>query len=295
MDHTAFIKTLAPETRAALNQPSDAAGLRHLALHLGLIVATGSAIALRIPLWGLLLPVQGVLLVFLFTLEHECTHNTPFRSRWLNSVVGHGTGFILLLPFIWFRYFHLAHHKFTNDPANDPELAHPPITNRAHWLRHVSGLPYWLGQIKLIMRLAQGRAAAPYLPDRAKTRLQREALIMLAFYALALASLIVSPLLFWVWILPALLGQPALRLYLLAEHGDCPQVANMLENTRTTFTTRIMRFLAWNMPYHAEHHTLPQVPFHRLPDLHEHMRQHLACTANGYAAFTRTYLARRTP
>ena len=66
--------------------------------------------------------------------------------------------------------------------------------------------------------------------------------------------------------LPVLLGQPALRLYLLAEHGDCPRVANMFENTRTTFTTAMMRFLAWNMPYHVEHHVYPQVPFYRLPD-----------------------------
>ena len=24
-------------------------------------------------------------------------------------------------------------------------------------------------------------------------------------------------------------------------------------------------FLAWNMPYHAEHHAFPAVPFHNLP------------------------------
>lgn len=295
MDHTAFIKTLAPETRAAFNQPSNAAGLRHLALHLGLIALAGTAIALRIPLWWLLLPVQGVLLVFLFTLEHECTHNTPFKSRWLNTLAGHASGLVLLLPFTWFRYFHLAHHKFTNDPARDPELAHPPIQSRTQWLRHISGLPYWAAQIRLIFRLARGADSAPYLPSGAKPRMQAEALIMLALYTLTLASLIFTPLLFWVWILPALIGQPALRLYLLAEHGDCPQVANMLLNTRTTFTTRIMRFLAWNMPYHAEHHTLPQVPFYQLPRLHRLMRNHLGTTANGYGEFTRAYLARRKP
>jgi fatty acid desaturase len=47
------------------------------------------------------------------------------------------------------------------------------------------------------------------------------------------------------------------------------------------------------MPYHTEHHVFPQVPFHRLPDLHARMRAHLKVTADGYAAFTRDYLARR--
>ena len=103
----------------------------------------------------------------------------------------------------------------------------------------------------------------------------------------------VSPLLFWVWLLPVVLGQPALRLYLLAEHGDCPRVANMFEYTRTTITTRMMRFLAWNMPYHVEHHVYPAVPFHQLPALHKVMQAELRVTAAGYARFTQDYLARR--
>lgn len=113
---------------------------------------------------------------------------------------------------------------------------------------------------------------------------------MLALYACAALSLLASPLLIWIWLLPLLLGQPFLRLYLLAEHGRCPFVANMLENTRTTFTNRLVRFLAWNMPYHTEHHTLPTVPFHKLPALHARMRDHLAVTAPGYAAFTGEYV-----
>ncbi|MDT8329287.1 MAG: fatty acid desaturase [Roseovarius sp.] len=51
----------------------------------------------------------------------------------------------------------------------------------------------------------------------------------------------------------------------------------------------IVRFLAWKMPYHTEHHTLAQVPFHKLPMLHAQMRDHLGVTANGYAEFTARY------
>ncbi len=67
----------------------------------------------------------------------------------------------------------------------------------------------------------------------------------------------------------------------------------MFENTRTTFTTALMRFLAWNMPYHVEHHVYPAVPFHQLPALHQLMKAELRETADGYAAFTKGYLARR--
>jgi fatty acid desaturase len=47
------------------------------------------------------------------------------------------------------------------------------------------------------------------------------------------------------------------------------------------------------MPYHVEHHVAPTVPFHRLPELHSQMQDELKVTADGYAAFTRDYLARR--
>ncbi|WP_395539977.1 fatty acid desaturase [Neotabrizicola sp. sgz301269] len=291
--HKTFLATFPAEEKAVLTARSDAAGLRHLAGHLGLIALISLLILLRVPLWPLLLPVQGVLLVFLFTLEHECTHKTPFASERLNEAAGRACGLVLVLPFEWFRYFHLAHHRWTNLPGKDPELdSDKPASLRA-WTWHVSGLPYWNAGIALLWSQALGRVQAPYLPEAALPRMQREARILLALYALAVASLLFSPALLWLWLVPVLLGQPLLRLYLLAEHGDCPQVADMFLNTRTTFTTRIVRFLAWNMPYHAEHHTYPAVPFHQLPALHQRMKAHLKVTADGYAEFTRDYLTRR--
>jgi fatty acid desaturase len=293
MDHKAFVAALPPDEKARLTERSDRAGLVHLAGHLGAIALCGALIALGVPGWWLLLPVQGVLVVFLFTLEHEATHKTPFANGRLNEAVGRACGFLLLLPFEWFRYFHLAHHRWTNIEGMDPELAGgKPETLRA-WLWHVSGLPYWGAQARLVWRLARGRERADYLPAGALPRMEQEARAMLGGYALVLVSIFATPVLIWVWLLPVLLGQPALRLYLLAEHGDCPRVANMFENTRTTFTTAVMRFLAWNMPYHVEHHVYPQVPFHRLPELHGRIRDELRVTAEGYAAFTRDYLAGR--
>jgi fatty acid desaturase len=294
MDHRAFLQSLPPEARAALTERSDRAGLAHLAAHAGLIAATGGLILSGIPFWWLLLPVQGVLIVFLFTLEHEATHKTPFASEAVNEWAGRVAGVLLVLPFEWFRYFHLAHHRHTNDPDRDPELvgAVKPATV-AGWAWHVSGLPTWIAGARLVWRLARDREGPDFLPGPARPRAVREARVMLALYALAAASLIWTPALLWVWVIPVLLGQPFLRLYLLAEHGDCAPVADMFLNTRTTFTTRLVRFLAWNMPYHTEHHVLPAVPFHRLPDLHRLMRAELRVTADGYAAFTRAYLARR--
>ncbi len=288
-DHKTLITALPPDLRDRLTRISTAKSLRHLAGHLSAIAVTSTLIFT--PLWPLALPVQGVLLIFLFTLEHEATHRTPFASPALNDWIGRACGMVLILPFEWFRYFHLAHHRHTNLPGLDPELDGPKPATLWHWVIHVSGLPYWRAAATLMVNLALGRTAAAYLPAKALPRMQQEARIMLALYALAAHLLGMN--LIWLWALPVLIGQPFLRLYLLAEHGDCPYVANMLENTRTTFTNRLVRFLAWNMPYHVEHHAYPAVPFHALPDLHRAIRVHLKVTANGYARFSRDYLARR--
>lgn len=292
-DHKAFLASLDGAERVRLTALSDRAGLIHLAGHLGLIAALGGLIGLGVPGWWALLPVQGVAIVFLFTLEHECTHRTPFASPWISDAVGTVCGFVLLLPFEWFRYFHLAHHRWTNLPGQDPELdSEKPGTWRAFAL-HVSGLPYWWGMLRQTFALARGRGGARYLPAPALPRIRGQARWMLLGYALVALSLAFDPFLFWVWLLPVLLGQPFLRVYLLAEHGDCPRVADMFQNSRTTFTTALVRFLAWNMPYHTEHHVLPAVPFHHLPALHRLMADRLRVTSDGYAAFTRAYLARR--
>lgn len=289
-DYRDVIARIPPGRLAALSRPENGPGLRHLALHLGLIGLCGLWIARGWPLWqGVLLP-QGVLISFLFTLQHETTHRTAFATPALNDWAGRLAGLPLLQPFEWFRYVHLAHHRHTNIPGKDPELlaGAKPVTWRGYAV-HVSGLPFWAAMARQVWRNARGHDPGDHVPARARARLRHEARVMLALYALAVLSLAVSPLLVWVWVLPALLGQPVLRLYLLAEHGRCPPVANMLENTRTTFTNRLVRFVAWNMPYHAEHHSLPRVPFHRLPELHALMRDDLRVTAPGYAAFTADY------
>lgn len=293
MDPQTFLAGIDPALRERLTTRSDRAGLRHLAVYLAAVGVVSGAILAGVPGWWVLLPVQGVLLVFLFTLEHEATHRTPFANPALNDHIGRLVGFLLLLPFEWFRCFHLAHHRWTNIPGKDPELAGKAPDTLGPWLWHVSGIPYWMAQTRLMLSLVRGHVGDAFVPATARVRVVREARWMAAGYCAVAAFLVVSPALFWVWLVPVLLGQPFLRLYLLAEHGDCPRVANMFLNTRTVLTNRLVRFLAWNMPFHVEHHVWPAVPFHRLPDVHALMRTELQVTANGYAGFTASYLARR--
>jgi fatty acid desaturase len=292
MDHRAIIASLTQEQRNRLTAKSDRAGLAHLAVHWGLIILIGSAIALGVPFWWALLLPQGILIVFQFTLLHEAVHLTPFRSAWLNELAARVTSFLLILPSDWFRYFHFAHHRYTQDPENDPELATPKPETLLQYVVHVSGMPVWWGAIKGLFINAADRNRAAYIPPKGYAKVKGEARVMIGLYALAAGVSVYfhSTLLLWIWVVPALIGQPFLRLYLLAEHGRCPFVANMLENSRTTRTTWLVRKLAWNMPYHAEHHSYPGVPFHSLPEFHALIERHLNEVEDGYVRFNAKYI-----
>jgi len=108
---------------SALLVTSNWRGAVHLAGHLGLLAITSTLILAKVPLWPVLLLPQGILLIFLFAPLHESVHRTAFRSKWCNDAVAFFCGWLLLLPPIWFRYFHIAHHRFTNLADKDPELA----------------------------------------------------------------------------------------------------------------------------------------------------------------------------
>ena len=295
-DYRQIIASLDPREREKLLTRSDRSGLTHLAGHLSLLGVTGAWILVGAPGWQAAMVFHGITLIFLFTLLHECTHNTPFENAFLNRAVGTICGLFLFLPYRWFTYFHLAHHRFTHDPERDPELTEPKPRSWSQYLVYLSGITIWWSQLsKLVLTAAHGGEIDQFVPGSRHSTIRREARAHLAAYGLLAAASIHagSTMLIWLWILPAVIGQPFLRLYLLAEHTLCPHVANMLENTRTTYTTALVRFLAWNMPYHTEHHCYPEVPFHQLPRLHNIIRLQLQHTENGYTAFHRRFARSR--
>jgi fatty acid desaturase len=87
-------------------------------------------------------------------------------------------------------------------------------------------------------------------------------------------------------------GQPFLRLYLLAEHIGCAFNDNMYANTRTTYTNGAVRLLAWQMPFHAEHHAFPAVPFHALSRVNALVQGRIEVSAPGYLALHRELIRR---
>lgn len=277
---------LPEEVLKRLSARSNGRGLVQLCGHLTLLFLAAIGIH-QFQHSGWLLPlllVYGTVLTFLFAPLHETIHFTAFKTRWLNNLVAAPIGFLLLIPFQYFRAFHYGHHRHTQNQDLDPELVEQkPSTRTGYWL-FVSGLPFWWSNAGKIYQHALGQVSESFIESGKHRAIIQEARLHLAGYAaLLLTSLVFeSGVLWWYWILPALLTQPLLRLFLLAEHSGCDFSDNMLENSRTTYTTPLLNFLAWNMPYHAEHHYLASIPFHALPGLHAYTGPLVKFRGDGY-------------
>ncbi len=114
----------------------------------------------------------------------------------------------------------------------------------------------------------------------------------IAVYGVAITISLVfqQPWFITLWLLPLAVGQPILRFILLAEHTGCSKDNNPLTNTRTTLTWFPVKFMMWNMPYHAEHHLYPSIPFHALPQAHQELKEHLAVVDDGYLNVNQTII-----
>ncbi|HKO48731.1 MAG TPA: fatty acid desaturase [Polyangiaceae bacterium] len=276
-----------------LQQRSDARGLLRLAGHLAVIGGAGWVYTLSLrsgaslALQALAAVVLGFPLVTLFAAMHESVHRTAFESRWLNDSVGFFAGVLSFYNSSFYRPYHGWHHRFTQLPGQDPELSDRKPTSIASYLVELSGLPWWLGKLRTHLRLAAGKTGSyGFLNEKTGPQVVRSVRLQLFVYgtAIAVSVWLGYPYFLVYWLVPVAAAQPLLRAILLAEHMGCSESRDMLSNTRTTYTVWPVRFLMWEMPYHADHHRYPALPFFALASAHRSLAPYLAQIARtGYS------------
>lgn len=290
-------RVLGPAALRALSTRSDAAGAARTAIHVLALLLTGAAVALAPSFW--VWPAMfalGLVQVALFAPAHECMHRTAFLSGRANAIVGWLAACPSLLNLDFYRAFHLAHHRHTQVQGQDPELDATAPDTLGGYLVRLSAMSFWRLRLKTVADAWRGDLSAyPYITPATAPRIilsVRAMSALMAAAALASAAIWGWQTPFKFWILPQLLAQPPLRAYLLAEHTGCAFSRNGLENTRTTHTNALVRLLMWEMPFHAEHHLYPSIPFHRLADAHARIAAKLGHVQPGYARWNAGHLRR---
>jgi fatty acid desaturase len=285
---TADAPVLTNDELRSLSVRSNWPGAIRLAVHVALLGLTGWGVAAATGwwVWPAMLAL-GLVQVALFAPAHETMHQTAFVSQRANLVVG----WLAFLPALqsshFYTAFHYIHHRHTNVPGLDPELLTAEPRTLGQYALRILGWVYWKARLVMIRDAwFGGMTDYSYINDRQRPGVIASIRAMsVTVVVLAVGSGVIwgwrTPLLFWV--LPQVLGQPFLRGYLLAEHTGCTLDRNGLTNTRTTLTNSVVRLLMWDMPFHAEHHLYPSIPFHRLRDAHGLIGRRLRFLQPGYA------------
>lgn len=282
-----------------LSRRSDALGLLYFCGHYTLI-ALGAWLTWHLYPGVAFVPiflVHAFIIGFLFSPLHECAHGTAFRSRCLNETVLWITAIVYVVPPYFFRYFHLGHHRYTQMPGKDPSLVLPEPATFAQYLWYSAGLWFWWRNITWMVKHALGfvdPSSELYVPKSRRGLMVVEARVMVGLYTLigvvALASGFGTELVVC-WLLPRFLGEPIQRFVRVAEHVGCAESPDLLTNTRTTLSNWAVNAIAWQMPYHAEHHLFPNVPFHALPALHRLVASRIVVEPRGYIAGQREIIS----
>jgi fatty acid desaturase len=272
------------------NRRTNLRGAIQVGSHLGAVALAAFALHMSLgTAWAILwFVVLGTLLNFLYAGQHELSHWTVFRTRWLNNVFGHLFGFIGLMPREHDRMEHYQHHRHTQDPELDGELQGSPYFTLASYLWYASGVGYWLGLVWRTIGTAFAFRFPGFFVEKQRQLATREArLYLLGYLLIGLASwYFENPAVIVYWLAPMIATKFIHNCQNLAEHTGMPNEPDILINTRTIKSNALLNWLAWNMPYHTAHHTYPAVPFYKLPELHAEM-----INALGYEPETISYLS----
>jgi fatty acid desaturase len=233
----------------------------------------------------------------MFACEHETVHHTAFKSRNLNQWAAFLAGIAHVYPSTLFRELHFTHHRYTHIPGKDPEisLGNNPVTSVVSslpmYLSWISGLPLLLFKVGMIIMGALGmpepirKKLYPFVNPKVRWVLAAESILILSVYTLVVVSALKLDAGFWGIITGQALAHCFLTCFVTAEHNGLPHDGTIMEKTRSTSTNAFVKLMMWNMPYHAEHHAYPSIPFFALPQLHSELKNELKHRMEGYPRF----------
>jgi omega-6 fatty acid desaturase (delta-12 desaturase) len=231
--------------------------------------------------------VATVFLVRMYSLFHDLTHKSLFRSRKANSRWGYLLGFLLFTPYHWWQRQHSLHHAHTgNLDKRGPGEIHTMTLAEYESASRLRRFGYRAYRNPLLMLFVGPSLVFLFerrFPQRGMTR---KILLSVAATNLALAAWVIGWSLLVGWQTFALLQGTTLiaggavaawMLYIQHQYEDTYYQAAgdwkfELAALQGSSFLRLPRPLAWavgNANYHHVHHLSARIPNYRLRAAHE--------------------------
>ena len=235
------------------------------------VAVVGLALAGLVSLW-IAVPIAAVVTYLSYTILHESVHGSITGNhkslRWLNKVLGFVAAWITMIPLTAHRYEHIAHHRYANDEALDPDF-HVGRMRDSLLAPLGAALRAWVSQFSYYKENRLSKA-----PAREKVQLGLEVIFALGpRLAIIVAGYWVEGLALFVlaWLIGAI---SLLYLFAYIVHRPHEQVGRYLD-TATILppeSAPLKSALNWFwlfQNYHSIHHLFPRVPFHKYAELYE--------------------------
>jgi len=238
----------------------------------------------------------GLMYAHAVELQHQCLHNTAYRSKRWNRFVGVQLGMPLLVSFSDYQSSHMNHHRLLGTPEDKEffNYGYGSLTSLRNFIPHLFMVRHYLDVARFIMQSVTGSLTREGASPKTVRKIRTEYLLMGAFLISMLALSVGFQTFIFVklWLIPLLVGVPAHALIELPEHFGCNgQTTDVLKNTRTIKCSKFANWYTDGNNYHVEHHWMPAVPNDKFVELHRFVEPQILHLESSYWSFYGQFLS----
>ncbi|MDE9431248.1 fatty acid desaturase family protein [Xenorhabdus bovienii] len=258
-------------------------------------VTIGSILA---AIGGMLL--SGLIYPHLVELQHECLHDHAFKSAKLNRLFGVLVGLFMFNSHSHYRYDHLRHHAYLGTEQNVEHFDY-----RFNDLASPKGFAiafFDLNRYRRVFNILGAAFTGKPISGVNKEQAQRDIKQEYVFYMLMFILSVVASVYFQTWLfalawwLPTLvIAEGAHFMIEMPEHYglDTQSSPDVLKNTRTISTNRLIAWYVNGNHTHTAHHFHQGVPMCHVKKLNELIKPQLQVVETSYFAFYRNVISGR--
>jgi omega-6 fatty acid desaturase (delta-12 desaturase) len=235
---------------------------------------------------GLAIPAAG-LLARNFIIFHDCGHNSFFKSRKANRILGFIAGLLTFMPSYYWSHQHAKHHATAGDldrrgdgdvwTLTVQEYLALPRWKRI-WYRTYRNPFFLFGAVPLYLFFVHYRYWRPGDNTRARGSTIRTNLALVAI--VTAASLTIGIKAYLMIQLPIMIIAASAGVWLFyvqhqfentywERHGEWSYDRHALEGSSFYKLPRILQWFSGNIGFHHVHHLSPRIPNYNLQKCHE--------------------------